>query len=173
MIEFTTSVLKFGQQGEKTGWTYFVIPADLAQQLMPGNKKSFRVKGKLDDYKIEGIALIPMGGGDFIMALNADMRRAIKKKQGAMITAKLQVDARPLKPSEDFIACLDDEPKALAFFKTLAKSHQNYFSKWIESAKTQETKTKRIALAVNALTKQWDYGTMIREDKRTRSQLMG
>ena len=52
-------------------------------------------------------------------------------------------------------------------FKTLAKSHQNYFSKWIESAKTEGTKTKRIALAVNALSKQWDYGTMIREDKRT------
>ena len=82
MIEFTTSILKFGQQGEKQAGPIFVIQADLAQQLMPGNKKSFRVKGKLDDYKIEGIALIPMGGGDFIMALNADMRRALKKNRG-------------------------------------------------------------------------------------------
>lgn len=173
MIELTTSILKFGQQGEKTGWTYIVIPADLAQQLIPGNKKSFRVKGKLDDYNIEGIALIPMGGGDFIMALNAEMRRGIKKKQGAMITAKLQVDTRPLKLSEDFIACLYDEPKASAFFKTLTAGHQKYFSNWIESAKTEATKTKRIALAVNALSKHWDYGTMIREDKKNRDQLMG
>ncbi|HNP23387.1 MAG TPA: YdeI/OmpD-associated family protein [Panacibacter sp.] len=173
MIEFTTSILKFGQQGEKTGWTYIVIQADLAQQLMPGNKKSFRVKGKLDDYKIEGIALIPMGGGDFIMALNADMRRALKKKQGAMITARLEVDTKPLKISVDFMTCLNDEPKARDFFKTLAKSHQNYFSKWIESAKTEGTKTKRIALAVNALSKQWDYGTMIREDKKNRNLLTG
>lgn len=173
MIELTTSILRFGQQGEKTGWTYIVIPAEFAQQLMPDNKKSFRVKGKLDDHNIEGIALIPMGGGDFIMPLNAEMRRSIKKKHGTMLTAKLQVDTRPLKLSEDFMACLDDEPKALTFFKTLAKSHQNYFSKWIESAKTEETKTKRIALAVNALSKHLDYGTMIREDKKKRDQLLG
>lgn len=173
MIQFTTSILKFGRQGEKTGWTYIVIPADLAQQLMPGNKKSFRVKGRLDDYSIKGIALLPMGGGDFIMALNAEMRRGIRKKQGAMLNVKLQVDHKPLELSADFMACLEDEPEALAFFKSLAKGHQNYFSKWIESAKTEQTKTKRIALAVDALSKQFDFGTMLREDKKNRNQLLG
>jgi hypothetical protein len=71
MISFTTTILKFGQQGEKTGWTYILIPAELAGQLKPGHKKSFRVKGRLDQYPIKGVALLPMGEGDFIMALNA------------------------------------------------------------------------------------------------------
>ena len=173
MIQFTTTILKFEKRGEKTGWTYITIPADLAQQLMPGNKESFRVKGKLDEFAIESVALLPMGGGDFIMALNAAMRKGIKKKHGAMLHVKLEADKKPLRLSEDFVACLEDEPKALAFFNTLAKSHQNYFSKWIESAKTEETKTKRIALAVNALSKQWDFGTMLRDDKKKRDQLMG
>ena len=173
MIQFTANILKFDKQGEKTGWTYIHIPADLAQQLLPGNKKSFRVKGQLDEYTVEGIALIPMGGGDFIMPLNADIRKGIKKRYGANIKVKLELDTKPLQLSETFILCLEDEPAALAFFKTLAKSHQNYFSKWIESAKTDHTKAKRIAMAVNALFKRWDYGTMIREEKKNKDELMG
>ena len=70
MIQFTTTIHKFEKQGEKTGWTYIEIPADIAQQIKPGNKKSFRVKGKLDNYKIAGVSLLPMGGGSFIMAIN-------------------------------------------------------------------------------------------------------
>ena len=84
MIEFTATLKQFSEQGEKTGWTYIEIPIDIAQQLKPGNKKSFRVRGKLDKYPIEHIALMPMGAGVFIMAVNADMRKGMGKKKGAM-----------------------------------------------------------------------------------------
>jgi hypothetical protein len=33
MIQFNCLIEKFGEQGEKTGWTYIVIPAAIAQQL--------------------------------------------------------------------------------------------------------------------------------------------
>ena len=62
--------------------------------------------------------------------------------------------------------CLADEPAAIEFFKTLAGSHQRYFSKWIDSAKTIETKTKRIAWAVTALAKKQGYGEMIRSHSK-------
>ena len=71
MVEFTTIILQFAEQGEKTGWTYIEIPADIAQQLSPGNKKSFRVRGMLDGFAVAGMALMPMGEGNFIMALKA------------------------------------------------------------------------------------------------------
>ncbi|MFX5998869.1 DUF1905 domain-containing protein, partial [Acinetobacter baumannii] len=80
MIQFATIIKKFAKQGEKTGWTYIEIPEAIAQQIKPNNKKSFRVKGKLDSFSIKGIALLPMGEGSFIMALNAEMRKGIKKK---------------------------------------------------------------------------------------------
>jgi hypothetical protein len=48
MIKFTATLLQFQEQGEKTGWTYIQVPLAMAQQLKPGNKKVFRVKGKLD-----------------------------------------------------------------------------------------------------------------------------
>src|ERR1700760_1419733 len=76
MVKFKTKILQFKERmGEKTGWSYIKVPAKIAQQLKPDNKKSFRVKGKLDDHPIGGMALIPMGGGGFILALKAAIRK--------------------------------------------------------------------------------------------------
>ena len=166
MVQFTTIIRKFNEQGEKTGWTHIIIPADIARQLMPGNKKSFRVKGKLDDFSISGIALMPMGGGEFVMTLNATIRKGIHKKEGAMLIAKLEVDKKEIKPPAEFVECLKDEPVAEEHFFSLAKSHQLYFTRWINSAKTEPTKIKRIAQAVNALSKKFDFGMMLRSIKQ-------
>jgi hypothetical protein len=166
VIQFTTTILQFGKKGEKTGWSYIHIAADQAEELKPGNKKSFRVKGKLDNYTFEAVALLPMGDGDFIMALNGTIRKNIRKEKGAMVKVQMEVDTKEKKLSADFLACLSDEPKALKYFKTLPKSHQKYFSNWIESAKTDVTKDKRIVQAVNALSMHLGFGEMVRMNKK-------
>ena len=61
--------------------------------------------------------------------------------------------------------CLQDEPEALAYLKSLPASHQNYFSKWIEAAKTEMTNTKRISMVVNALINKWSFATMMHAAK--------
>lgn len=166
MIQFTTTIKKFEKQGEKTGWTYIEIPADMAEELNPGVKKSYRVKGKLDSFKIKGIALIPMGGGSFIIPMNANLRKGTGKKKGAMLQVALELDKEGYKLNADFVACLTDDPPAKKYFDTLVRGHQNYFSKWIESAKTEATKTKRIAMAVNALSKKWGFPEMLRNSRK-------
>ena len=70
ILDFSSPILKFGKKGEKTGWTYIEVSPKQALQLFPGNKKSLRVKGFLDNQPISGIALLPMGNGFFIMPLN-------------------------------------------------------------------------------------------------------
>ena len=166
MVQFTTTIKQFDQQGEKTGWTYIDIPSDIAEKLMPGNRKGFRVKGKLDSFPIKGIALLPMGGGNFILTLNADIRKGIRKKKGAMLEVRLQVDPEGYQLNRDFMTCLDDDPSAREYFDTLSSSHRNYFSKWIDSAKTEPTRIKRITMAVNALSKKWGYPEMLRNGKK-------
>jgi len=47
MVCFSTIIKKFEEKGEKTGWTYIDIHAGIAQQLIPNNKKAFRVKENL------------------------------------------------------------------------------------------------------------------------------
>lgn len=165
MIQFTTTILKFDKQGEKTGWTYIELPADIAQRIKPGNKKEFKVKGKLDNHSITRQSVLPMGGGIFIMPLNAALRKAIGKKQGAMLTIKLQEDKSDFVFNPDFMECLSDDPAAKKYFQSLPGSHQRYFSKWIDSAKTEPTRIKRISMAVNALSKKMGYGEMIRAAK--------
>jgi hypothetical protein len=165
IVKFITTIKKFDKQGEKTGWTYFEIPADMADEMKPGNKKSFRVRGKLDDFKISGIALLPMGGGKFIMPLNAAMRKGIHKRHGAILQVQLEEDKKPFQFNKDFVDCLADEPKARAYFETLPGSHQRYFSKWIDEAKTEPTRVKRITMAVNALAKKMGYPEMLRAQK--------
>jgi len=166
MITFTTTIHKFVSQGEKTGWTYIEISASQAKKLKPNTKVSFRVKGTLDSFGIQKTALLPMGDGKFIMPLNAAIRKGIGKKQGEKLKVALEVDEREIELSRDLMKCLKDDPQAQSFFKTLTKGHQQYFSKWIESAKTPATKTKRIVMALTAFTKKQGYPEMMRENKR-------
>ena len=167
MVEFTTIILQFADQGEKTGWTYIEVPADIAQQLNPGNKKSFRVRGMLDGFAVAGMALMPMGEGNFIMALKAEVRKGIRKSAGAMLQAKLEVDADyKVEIPAELQDCFDFEPDALEFYNSLPKSHREYFLKWINDAKTAETRNKRIVNTVNAMLRKWGYNIMIREMRK-------
>ena len=167
MVKFTATIQRFDKQGEKTGWTYIEVPADLAQKLKPGNRREFRVKGKLDAHLINRVSLLPMGGGRFILVLNAALRKATGKKHGAMLKVRLEVDESPFVFNRDFLECLADEPAANEFFKTLTGSHQRYFSKWIDDAKTEPTRVRRITMAVNALAKKWGFPEMLRAQRQT------
>jgi len=166
MVRFIATIHRFEKQGEKTGWTYFEVPAAIAQELKPGNKREFKVKGKLDNFPIKRVSLLPMGGGVFILPLNAALRKATGKKEGAMLEVQLSIDNSEFVFNKDFMDCLDDDPAAAIFFKTLTGSHQRYFSKWIDDAKTTPTRVKRITMAVNALSRKWGYNEMLRAQKK-------
>jgi uncharacterized protein YdeI (YjbR/CyaY-like superfamily) len=112
-----------------------------------------------------------MGDGDFVLPINASMRKELKKGKGATVRVKLQVDNRPIRPPDEFIECLKDDPDATTFFNSLPKGHQNYFGKWIDSAKTEQTRTSRIALALNALSRKWRFPEMMRNLKKNRNDL--
>jgi hypothetical protein len=165
MIQFKTILDKFGEKGEKSGWTYFNVPAHIAQELNPGVKVGYRVKGKIDNFPIKMVAMLPMGEGDFIIPFNEKFKKGTAKKEGATIDVTLEIDTDEFQLSEDLLACLEDDPKAIAKFEKMPKSHQRYYSKWVEEAKTFETKSKRITQCVFGLANGMDYGQMIRHFK--------
>ena len=166
MVELTTTLQQFAEKGEKTGWTYLPIPADIATEIKPNNKLSFRVKGFLDEIAINGIALLPMGEGEFILPVKAALRKALGKRKGAMVKMQLAIDKDfKIEMPDDLAECFADEPEALQNFNQLPKSHQHYYFKWINEAKTEPTRTKRIAATLNASSKGLSYGEMLREMK--------
>ena len=166
MVSFSTTILRFGQMGDKTGWTYILIPAELAAQLFPGNKTTFRVKGKLDQMPVKQQALLPMGDGNFILPLNAGMRKKLKKQKGDHVHAELEKDSTPIPLNNELINCLEDEPDAFRYFQSLKPSHKQYFSKWIESAKPVTTKANRIAQTVNACLHHLSFSEMMRINRK-------
>lgn len=171
MIHFSTIIQRFGSKGEKTGWTFIKITEEIAQKLNPNVKKSYRIKGKLDDLLISGIAIVPMGEGDFILPLKAELRKKLKKRNGDTLTVSLTIDTAPLKINDHLLLCLEDEPKAKKYFDSLTASHQRYFSNWVDSAKTETTQTKRIVIILKALLLNMDYGMMIRGSKELSNTL--
>lgn len=165
MIRYTTEILKFGKMGEKTGWTYIVISPEQAQTLFPKNKKSFRVKGKLDEHKIKSVAVLPMGDGEFIMALNAEMRKKTRKKEGDKLKVELEIDKDEYELDSDLVACLNEDQEASKAFYALPRSHQNYYSKWIQTAKTSATKAKRIAQTMEAMLAGMTFPEMLKSNR--------
>lgn len=169
MITFKAEIEKFGELGEKTGWSYIFIPQPLANELKPGCRKSFRVKGKLDQVEISGMATVPMGEGDFIIALKSSLRKQLRKEAGASIEVQLEEDKDfKIEVPEDLELCLSDEPQLLENFMKLPMSHRNWYINWLNSAKTEPTRTKRIVKIVSAMDRGLTFGEMMREDKEKR-----
>lgn len=166
MIHYTAIIHQFAEKGEKTGWTYLDIPAHIAHEIKADCKTSFRVKGKLDAVSIEGMALVPMGEGDFILPLKKDLKKKLAKNNGAPVSLLLEEDKDfKFEIPEDLAACFDDAEGTLEQFLNQPKSHQNYFIRWIGEAKTESTRVKRLTMTVNAMIEKLDYGEMIRASK--------
>ncbi len=166
MVELTATLLQFAEKGEKTGWTYLPIPAVVACEIKPNNKLGFRVKGFLDGTAINGMALVPMGEGDFILPVKAALQKVIGKRKGAMVKIQLEIDHDfKIEMPADLAECFADEPEALQNFIKLPKSHQHYYFNWINGAKTDATRAKRIAATLDAASNNLNYGEMMRKMK--------
>ena len=166
MIIHAATIHQYGKKGEKTGWHYLEIPQHIAEELKPECKVSFRVKGKIDEVEINGVALVPMGAGDFILALKKDLLKKIGKRKGATVSLSIEEDRDfKFEIPEDLLDCFEDVEGTLDQFILQPKSHQNYFIRWINEAKTDATRVKRLTMTLNAMIEKQDYGEMIRSSK--------
>jgi len=166
MVHFKAEIEKFDQMGEKTGWSYVFIPSVIARQIKEDCKSSFRIRGKIDQLEISGMAVMPMGEGDFILALKTEVRKKLKKEAGSKIELSLEEDADfKVDMPDDLEICLSEETHLMENFMRLPKSHRNYYINWINQAKTEPTRTKRITQTVMAMDKQQTFGEMMRAQK--------
>ena len=167
MVNFNAEIEQFNSNGEKTGWSYVFVPENVAQQIKPEERRGFRVRGYIDQLAISGKSLIPMGGGDFILALDAKIRKQLRKGVGRPVTLSLTYDADfKIEMPEDLEVCLAQEEGLLEHFLSYTKAHQNYFINWLNTAKTEPTRTKRLIMIVDAMAKKQDFGLMIRSNKK-------
>ncbi len=135
----------------KGGWTYVVIPKFETVQ-----KKSFgmvKVKGTVDNYEIKAYSLMPMKGGDLFLPVKAEIRKKIRKQEGDWIHVTLMEDNDPLEIPQELELCLLDDPAARQTFYGFRESEQKFYVDWIQSAKRDETKVKRLTETLIRLSK--------------------
>lgn len=95
---------------------------------------------------------------DFIkqgMALNeSGVKANMKTAPGSKPKAEIEVP-------DYFIAAMANEPKAAATFQDFSPSHKREYLEWITEAKTEATREKRLATAIEWLTegksRHWKY----------------
>ncbi|HEV2139541.1 MAG TPA: YdeI/OmpD-associated family protein [Nitrososphaerales archaeon] len=123
------------------------MPVDLAKQT--GIKARLRVKGTIDAVPFKG-TLLPSGSGRHFVVVKKEVRDRIGKTAGDVATVEFDLDTVPVRVPipKDFDSALASAPKAKAEFQAMAPSHKKAYVTWIESAKAQETRTRRIAKAV-------------------------
>lgn len=166
LTKFSTEILKYGKKGEKTGWTYISLDKTLAEKIKPHNKKSFRVKGKLDACVIKGLAVLPVGGGEFIVSLNEVLRVKLRKKVGDIVACQLEEDLEyKVDIPADLHEILREEKQMIDNFLKLLPSHRAYFITWINAAKTEMTRTKRLSMTANAMYHGITYPEMIKLER--------
>ncbi|MCU0432356.1 MAG: YdeI/OmpD-associated family protein [Bacteroidia bacterium] len=132
----------------KGGWTFARLPLELNRKTPFG---WVRVKGMIDDYEISQFHLMPMGNGFLFLSVKADIRKKIKKQAGDMVRLVLFEDDSKLQTPAEFQLCLNDEPDADTFYKSLSETEQRFYIHWISDAKREETRVERMAKAINRL----------------------
>lgn len=152
------------------GWVYVEVPYAIANRIKADYKQVYRVRGQIDGHIFAGLALMPMGEGNYYLAINSSMRKVLQKGVGDVLAICLEEDTdfKITMPEDLEICLLDDEDDLMAKFMALAKSHRNYFIKYVTDAKTEPTRAKRIAMTVEAMVLGLDFGAMIRLDKARR-----
>lgn len=168
MIYLKVEIERFEANGEKTGWSYVFLPQEIADQIKPNSRKGFRIRGFIDELAVNGLSATPIKDNGFIIPLNKNLRKSLRKEEGAVVELRLEFDADfKIEMPEDLEICLAQEDGLLAHFLSLVKSHQNYFITWLNTAKTEPTRTKRLIMIVDAMAKKYDFGLMIRSSRNS------
>jgi hypothetical protein len=134
------------QVGNNTG---IEVPPEVIEALGGGKKPKVAITVNGFEYR----STVAVMGGKFMISFSSDKRAASGIKGGDPIDVTLELDTAPREVDipADFAAALAAEPAAKAFFDSLAYTHQLRHVLSITDAKTDETRQKRIAKALDML----------------------
>lgn len=115
-----------------------------------GVKERHYIVGSVNGCQVRGP--LDFNGTQFFLSLGAAWRRDNNLDAGANVDVVLSPEGPQTESlSPDVSAALDAEPKAKAFFDSLATFYRKNYVRWIESAKRPETRSARIAEMVKLL----------------------
>src|SRR3954452_20633873 len=133
--------------GGKTA-TGLHIPDDVVAALGSGKRPAVRITIGGHTYR----TTVASRGGRFLVPLSAENRAAAGVAAGERVDVEIQVATAPREVTvpPDLADALAHDSMAQHFFDALSYTHRKEWVRWIEAAKTPETREARIADAVQA-----------------------
>ena len=131
------------------GGAFVVVPYDVEATY---GKKRVKVKATFDGVHYRG-SIVRMGGPDHILPILKAIRQEIGKGPGDRVTVTVEADAEPrvVDVPDDFRQAINRNPSARSFFRDLSYTHKREYVLWINEAKRDETRRRRIARAVEMM----------------------
>ena len=151
-----------------------VVSAELAKEVGPRSGKYIPVVANVRGHK-ERTTLLPAGGGRYRMQFNAALRKAANADTGDMVSVAVCVDTetREIAVPADLRAALKRHPKVRRAFDDAPPGYRHQILKWMDSAKSQAARNKRIEIVMDRMLERSILGpgqrlskvTKVREDK--------
>lgn len=131
------------------GGAFVEVPFDVEKEF--GSKKP-RVRASIEGVPYRGL-LTRMGGPRHILIILKGIREQIGKSFGDEIRITIEPDTEPrvLDIPKDLMKELKKDHEAKAFFDKLSYTHRREYVLWINEAKKEETRQRRIVKTIEML----------------------
>lgn len=138
------------EQG-KGAWTYHLrIPNS---KNIEGKWGEIVVSGFIDNFEISRRQLAPIKGEDKMLSINGEIRKAINKKGGDLVTVSLYLLKKKEGITEKQILETFKESEVLEAYKKLNESEKKEILESIISQKVEEKQIKTIIKHIDKLSK--------------------
>ena len=129
---------------------FVFVPIPFHPPTVWGKKPRYHVAGSINTHPVRGC--LGVLGQDYFLRLGAAWIRDSRIQPGQQVRVRLS----PEGPQEDNLAAdivkaLSKDKAALAFFEGLPTFYRKNFIRWVESAKREETRAKRITEMMDLL----------------------
>ena len=115
-----------------------------------GKRPRFYVTGTINKYPVRG--MLGAEGQNYFLRLGAAWLRGSEMAPGDAVTVSLELEGPQISNIAEVIAdALLGNEKAKTFFNGMATFYRKNYIRWIESAKREETRIKRINEMVQLL----------------------
>jgi hypothetical protein len=131
------------------GGAFVEVPFDVEKAF--GSKKP-KIRATIEGVPYRGL-LVRMGNECHMLIILKEIREQIGKTFGdkVRITVEPDIEPRVVEIPMDLLKELKKDKDAKAFFDKLSYTHQKEYVKWIEDAKKEETRQRRIVKTIEML----------------------
>lgn len=131
------------------GGAFVEVPFDVEAAF--GSKRP-RIKALIEGVPYRGI-LTRMGTECHLLIILKEIREKIGKTFGDKVTISVEPDTEPrvIELPAELGKAFRAEKKAKAFFDTLSYTHRREYVMWINEAKREETRQRRVAKTIEML----------------------